>query len=153
MSGGAIRLQKARSAMTSTTVGPSTSTGPKANSDIRTISRDHLKQMIDRKADFTLIEVLDSQKFGEFHLPGAINIPLDEQFEKAVATAVTDKSRKVVVYCGEQSCDASTRAAERLATLGYTQVQEFEAGKKGWQEGAAVQAVRPNVVAPVASKI
>lgn len=136
--------------MTSTSIGPSPSTT--SPSDVRTISRDHLQQMIDRKADFTLIEVLDSQKFGEFHLPGAINIPLDDQFEKAIAAAVTDKSRKVVVYCGEQACDASTRAAERLATLGYTQVQEFEAGKKGWKEGP-VAAVRPNVVAPVASKV
>lgn len=115
--------------------------------ETRTVSRDHLGQMIDRKAEFTLIEVLDAEKFSEFHLPGAINIPLNDQFETAAVAAVADKARRIVVYCGDKTCDASFRAAQRLSALGYTNIRRFEDGKKGWRESPIAPAEFPPVAA------
>jgi rhodanese-related sulfurtransferase len=109
-----------------------TSTTTPAPRGAKTISRDHLKQMIDRSMKFTLIEVLDAEQFADFHLPGAINVPLDDTFEQAMLAAVPNKNRKIVVYCGEKACDRSYRAAAQLGALGYTRVRDFTLGKQGW---------------------
>jgi rhodanese-related sulfurtransferase len=125
--GGAIPpSQKARSAMTSTNGAPG----------IRTISRDDLKTMVDRNAKLMLIDVLDAEQFGQFHLPGAINIPLDDRFETAITAAVPNKNDKIVVYSSDKSSDTSTRAAEKLNALGYTRVRDFKEGKQAWQQAA-----------------
>jgi rhodanese-related sulfurtransferase len=116
----------------------------------RTISREHLRQMLDRRVKFTLVEVLDAEEFNESHLPGAINIPLNDQFDSAIAAALPDKNRKVVVYCADKSCDASTQAARRLATLGYEHVRDFKGGKQAWQEAEGTTAENNAVPAPVA---
>ena len=42
-----------------------------------TISRDELKQKIDRKDDFFLVETLPATAYHHAHLPGAINLPPD----------------------------------------------------------------------------
>lgn len=114
----------------------------------RTISRAHLRQMLDRRVKFTLVEVLDASEFNQSHLPGAINIPLNDQFDAAVAAALPDKNRKVVVYCANEACDASTQAARRLATLGYEHVRDFKGGKQSWQDADA--APSNDVAVPIA---
>ena len=43
----------------------------------KTISRDELKQKIDRKDDFLLVETLPATAYHHNHLPGAINLPPD----------------------------------------------------------------------------
>lgn len=44
-----------------------------------------------------LVEVLPAEDYAKAHLPGAINLPLTELQEPAVAGL--DRSRPVVVYC------------------------------------------------------
>ena len=48
-------------------------------------------------AGVQLVEVLPEDEYLEEHLPGAINIPL-EQLD-AQSTASLDRARAVVVYC------------------------------------------------------
>ena len=43
--------------------------------DLPTISRDELKQKIDRKDRFFLVETLAPNYYNDAHLPGAINLP------------------------------------------------------------------------------
>ena len=45
---------------------------------VNTISRDDLKQKIDRKDPFLLVETLSEAAYHHAHLPGAINLPLDQ---------------------------------------------------------------------------
>ncbi len=65
---------------------------------IGTISRDELKQKLDRGDDFVLVETLAEEKFRHTHLPTAINIPPDRVAELA-ASLLPDKSAEIVVYC------------------------------------------------------
>jgi len=44
-----------------------------------------------------LVEVLPQEEFQEFHLPGAVNLPLKTL--DAASAAVLDRSRPIVVYC------------------------------------------------------
>jgi rhodanese-related sulfurtransferase len=50
---------------------------------VQSISRDQLKQKIDRKDDFLLVETLPRVAYQHAHLPGAINLPPDQITELA----------------------------------------------------------------------
>jgi rhodanese-related sulfurtransferase len=65
---------------------------------VNTISRDELKQKLDRKDDFLLVETLPKIAYEHAHLPGAINLPSDEIKELA-PKLLPDKNADIVVYC------------------------------------------------------
>ena len=65
---------------------------------IKTISRDELKEKIDRKDNFVLVETLPKIAYEHAHLPGAINLPLSEVSVLA-PKLLPDKNADIVVYC------------------------------------------------------
>ena len=95
---------------------------------MKSISREALNERLANDG-LALIEVLSPDQYREFHLPGAMNVPLDEHFEQRIQKAVPDKDRTVVVYCYNSECQASSKAARRMDELGYQQVCDYEAGK------------------------
>ncbi len=97
------------------------------------ISREELNVRL-ASDDLTVVEVLDPKYYRKFHLPGAINVPLGNDFDTQIEKAVPDKNAPVVVYCMDTECDASPKAAQRMEALGYRQVFDYEAGKVDWQE-------------------
>ena len=64
----------------------------------KTISRDELKQKIDRKDDFLLVETLPAAAYHHRHLPGAINLPPDSVATLA-SQLLPDQGAEIVVYC------------------------------------------------------
>ena len=64
----------------------------------KTISRDELKEKIDRGDSFTLVETLPPTAYEHAHLPGALNMPSD-QVKQLAAKLLTDKQADIVVYC------------------------------------------------------
>ncbi len=67
-------------------------------STLRTISREELKQKIERRDNFRLVEALAPEKFRHTHLPGAINIPYNRVRELA-PSLLPDKNAQIVTYC------------------------------------------------------
>jgi rhodanese-related sulfurtransferase len=65
---------------------------------VQSISRDQLKQKIDRKDDFLLVETLPRVAYQHAHLPGAINLPPDQITELA-PTLLPERNAEIVVYC------------------------------------------------------
>lgn len=65
---------------------------------MKTISRDELKQKIDRKDNFILVETLPETAYHHAHLPGAINLPSDEVSAGAL-NLLPNKDAEIVVYC------------------------------------------------------
>lgn len=59
------------------------------------ISTHELRALLDEGAQ--LVDVMPAKEFGEEHLPGAVNLPLEEL--DARAATILDRSRPVVVYC------------------------------------------------------
>lgn len=102
--------------------------------DFDVISRNELKEKLDRGNDFQLVEVLPQDQYLEEHLPQAINIPGGELRDQA-PEIVPDRGREIVVYCANPSCRASPRAARILTELGYTKVKDYAGGKEHWKEG------------------
>ena len=67
---------------------------------VATISRDELKEKIDRGDAFQLVETLPPTAYAHAHLPGAVNIPPDKIIELA-PRMLPDKRADIVVYCND----------------------------------------------------
>jgi rhodanese-related sulfurtransferase len=62
---------------------------------VKTISREDLKEKIDRGDEFVLFEVLSEESYKREHLPGAIRF----QNMDLIPDLLPDKSTEVVAYC------------------------------------------------------
>ena len=65
---------------------------------VKTVSRDELKEKIERGDKFRLVETLPPTAYQHAHLPGAINLPPDRVTELA-PQLLPDKRAEIVVYC------------------------------------------------------
>lgn len=100
---------------------------------LTTITRDELKQKLDRRDKFVLLDARPDSAFRKVHLPGAINIPSEEILGRA-PQMLPDRGAEIVVYCGNAPCKRSDLAAERLLDMGYTNVRDYHEGKDDWLE-------------------
>jgi len=91
----------------------------------------------DGEPDFIVLDARSPRDFDRGHVPGAINIP-HRQLD-ATTTARLPKDRLVVTYCDGIGCNASTKAALKLAELGFA-VKEMLGGLDWWRrDGHAVE--------------
>ena len=97
------------------------------------ITRDELKRMLESGKNVALVEVIGPNTYREYHLPGAIRVPADENFAQSIQKAIPDKRTPVIVYCLNHACTASPKAARKLDQLGYEKVYDYEAGKQDWK--------------------
>ncbi len=98
---------------------------------MKSITREALKGMIDRNDDFILVDVLSPENYEDEHIPGSINIPLEDIEKKA--NELLDKDKEIIVYCGSSQCNMSSQAAEELARLGYKEAYDYEGGLQDWK--------------------
>ena len=80
------------------------------------------------------------------HIPGAISLPHREI--NTDSTGSLDKSKLYVCYCDGIGCNASTKTALKLLTLGF-QVRELIGGLDWWKrDGYATQGeqARPGIL-------
>ncbi|MBL8712885.1 MAG: rhodanese-like domain-containing protein [Alphaproteobacteria bacterium] len=96
------------------------------------IKRDELNRLMSSGEDFALIEALPKSEYDHGHIPGALSMPLETLAAEA-PKQLADKSRKIVTYCASADCAASTKAAEILEGLGYTNVSDYVGGKQDWK--------------------
>lgn len=68
-----------------------------------------------------VLDVRTDEEFKAHHIEGAVNIPVDD-LEQRLAE-LPDKKRTIIVYC--KSGGRSSRAAQFLASAGYTQVKDL----------------------------
>ncbi|MFT5284326.1 MAG: rhodanese-related sulfurtransferase [Planctomycetota bacterium] len=100
---------------------------------METITASELKERQQNGEDLHLINVLPAVSFKKQHLRGSINISAyNEDFLDRIAALVSDQADTLVLYCLTKSCNASSKAAQRLDQAGYTQVFDFEGGVKEW---------------------
>ena len=99
---------------------------------IKKITAEDLLKKIKNKEDFKLVDVLLPSSYKEWHIPGAINIQIDEIKDKALK--ILKKDDEIIVYCASFECQSSTRAAKELEKLGFKNVTDYKGGKKEWKE-------------------
>ena len=87
--------------------------------------------------EIMVIDARTQEAYSQGHVPGAINLPWRKI--GASSTAAMPKDKVLVTYCDGIHCNASTKAAMRLATLGF-RVKEMLDGIQGWKrEGYPVE--------------
>ncbi len=102
---------------------------------MKTITTADLKSLQEKHSDLTLVNTLKPEHFEKTKISGSINIPLeDNDFVSRVETEAGAKDKPVVVYCANQKCDSSEKAARKLESAGFTSVSRFTGGAEEWQQ-------------------
>lgn len=83
------------------------------------------KDMLKEDANGILLDVRSIQEYKEYHLNGAICIPLYE-LQIKIENIVQNKQQLIIVYC--QSGARSKKGVEVLETMGYTNLYEIDGG-------------------------
>jgi len=100
------------------------------------IDRAALKAKLDKKETFHLWNVLTKEHYKpESNIPGSKWLPVDTITAELAKSSAPVNTDMIVVYCGGPACPASKQAAEKLQSLGYTNVFAYEGGLKDWSEG------------------
>lgn len=63
---------------------------------LRRVDREGVRRLV-REEGAQLVEVLSPSAYAALHLPGAVNIPLEDIHEEG--TRELDRSHPIVVYC------------------------------------------------------
>ena len=93
------------------------------------ITVEELKQKIDNKADFLLIDVREDWEYQDFNINGK-HIPLGS-LQGAVDDLDDWMNKEVVVHC--KSGGRSAAAQEYLTRQGFTNVRNLLGGMLAWQ--------------------
>jgi rhodanese-related sulfurtransferase len=97
---------------------------------INLISREELKEKLDRGDKFKLVNALGEWAFNAKHLPGSINISKIEDARKML-----DPNEDIVIYCSNPSCIASIIGYQLLTNMGYNnKVRRYAGGIADWEE-------------------
>ena len=104
------------------------------NATLPTVTAEELERKIDNGDPFVLVDALAPMAYAHSHLPGAINLPPSAVDPELVARRIPDRNAEIVVYCANPNCEDSVETAQRLQTLGYTNVHHYPGGKNEWRD-------------------
>jgi rhodanese-related sulfurtransferase len=104
-----------------------------AQTEQKVITTDQLKEMLDKKKKFLLIDARTKEEYQEAHIIGAISIP-EKNFEDSVALLPVDKNQQLVLYCNGVKCGKSKKAAKKAEAMGYTNILIYGEGFPVWEE-------------------
>ena len=96
---------------------------------MRLISREELKEKLDRGDDFKLVMVLGEWAFLAKHIPGSINISSPHQCRDMLSP-----EDEIVVYCSGVACVSSMMAYRTLVDDGFNNVHRYAGGLPDWED-------------------
>ena len=102
---------------------------------INEIDAVQLKDKLDQKEDFVLIDCREQTEWDTGHIAQAIFAPLSDfenQVKKLEAKNMIAKNKQIVMQC--RSGKRSMKACEFLAAQGHTHLANLTGGILGWQE-------------------
>ena len=87
-----------------------------------------------------VVDGRSAEAYANEHIPGSVNLPHREL--SSANTASLDKSKIHVCYCDGIGCNASTKTALKLLTLGF-EVRELIGGMDWWKrDGYATEGAK-----------
>ena len=87
----------------------------------------------DKKALF--VDARKAEEYQELHVQGAVNVPPEKWAELSSAKLMQmERTRELVVYCSQESCDDALKLAKKLKAAGFTRVMAFTGGFRAWDE-------------------
>ena len=104
--------------------------------NLKTINQKTLREKLDAKDDFILLETTPADEFQKGHLPGAKNLPF-VSIESRASDLIPEKNSRIVVYGTGSDDDSSAKASTKLMSMGYTRLYHFAGGKAAWNAETA----------------
>jgi rhodanese-related sulfurtransferase len=104
-----------------------------ADDQFKTISTEVLKDMVDGKQVFTLIDARTKEEYQEAHIGKAVNIT-EKNFDKLISTLPADKGAQLVLYCNGIKCGKSKKVAGKAKAAGFTNLLIYSEGFPVWEE-------------------
>lgn len=96
------------------------------------ISTEELESLKNSGKLFKLVDVLPTDHFQEEHIEGAVNLPLKDIASEAMNRF--GKEEEIIVYCKDENCSAGTKAAQKLESIGFQNVKDYDGGLEAWKE-------------------
>ncbi|WP_125770682.1 ArsR/SmtB family transcription factor [Companilactobacillus furfuricola] len=86
-----------------------------AEESVRTLDLSTATKLLERN-DVELLDVRPVEEFSAGHIPGAINIPMDQLFERVDSL---DTNKDIIVYCRGHLCALTNQATKMLNENGH----------------------------------
>lgn len=94
------------------------------------IARDALSAAIEAGTT-TVVDALPAAPYAARHLPGALNLVIDEADARA-PELLPDREAPIVTYSTDAACGRGEALAARLEELGYRDVRVYREGIADW---------------------
>ncbi|MBP3222825.1 MAG: rhodanese-like domain-containing protein [Actinomycetaceae bacterium] len=94
------------------------------------ISAQDVQKIIDNKEDALIIDVRTDSEYAGGHIPGAVNLSVDQINESTASKIIPSKDKRVVVYC--RTGVRAGNALKTLKDLGYTNVSTLGGIQTDW---------------------
>ena len=86
------------------------------------ISQEQAQEMMSREDGHIVVDVRRQDEYDAGHIPGAVLIP-NESITDTPPEALPELEQVILIYC--RSGNRSKQAAQKLASMGYTNIYEF----------------------------
>lgn len=96
---------------------------------MKLISREALKEKLDKEEDIKLVFALGDWQYRAKHIPGSLHF-----HDLQEALKVLDQNDEIIVYCSNPACSASIFAYHFLANHGYKNVRRYAGGLADWED-------------------
>jgi rhodanese-related sulfurtransferase len=98
---------------------------------------DETHRLINSEACY-LVDARMRSAYADFHLPGAVNIPIDSGYLKLKREiSRIDEGASVIVYCQSDSCSWAEQMAQQLAAGGVRKIYVYQVGVREWRAKAS----------------
>jgi molybdopterin/thiamine biosynthesis adenylyltransferase/rhodanese-related sulfurtransferase len=111
--------------------------------EIREVTIEGVKQQLDQRRTFKLIDVREGEEYAAGRLPGALSVPrgfLELRIEEKAS-----RTEEIVLYCAGGT--RSALAAKTLKDMGYESVSSMAGGYSRWHD-ASYPVEKPVVLTP-----
>jgi len=117
-------------AMATPTTGPETEASAPTTAAVGEVTVPELIKMLADKSATAIDANNDSTRRQLGVIPGAVRLSSFSSFAESELPA--DKSKTLVFYCTNPSCESAPNAAKTAASAGYVDVRVLSAGVTGW---------------------
>lgn len=102
---------------------------------MKEINRNELITSMGSNKDLILIEALPKNYYEAGHIPGAININVQE-LEDLYKKLGLHENQTIITYCASRTCKNSHTVADILGQKGFKNVYCYVGGKQDWVEAS-----------------
>ena len=97
----------------------------------------HVQRLIG-KSDVFVVDARTQEAFERFHLPGAINIPIDSTLgQLGNEIPRLRDAKEVIIYCQSEGCRWADTVGNQIVNRGITNVSIYRGGVNDWRQESA----------------